>query len=926
MHLRIIYTLLLLAAVHFSKAILVTFTITDAGSGNPTSADVILSQAETQANAGNNVIVYMNAPGFCAPNIVLSLTSGSLTIQKMPGAAVPQGFEPAANSPNAPWTLVISCQSSLTAVSIMSVTIKSRIGGVRLTGGGAFLGDNITFTSYQQAIFFEDQLGANAHVIGDVLIQNCVFSGRLAPTIWNDPMSRTICRRNYAKAVSPAKVFKILNNTFKALPTANGLVYLEDLIEVSTYMTTDNLSIEIKNNSSPQPQGSFALKVGASIISGTYQNNDYLFSLDVQNNTQMTHLFLDRPLNYWKIQTNTISPSPSHLSQAGIIVTPGYPGGLSPSLYTVQKLGFINSTSVTCANQTFINSNNTFTTPTTMPNMSYAPPRWWGAISGNKSPGCALTEILDINSISGSVQIYENVLVRRCRITGTQPLTQLNGLTNQPIVHVNSPLSATLNLTSISSGSLMASYSYTGITNATNNDLYIDFYKSNTNGDLLDYIGQKLVAVGSITGSGSAAILIPGTVTLSPSDRVAMTLTGVNPNPALNPTVVALGTSNAFYPSDLTPCGPGIISAPLIACSYPNGVPVSAVLCANTQATYSWNVYSGSSLTGYIFTSPTFTIPSTLIGIWTIKLTVSYPGQAAPQVTYQNIELNHDCMPAQVFTPCITPSPTMTVANPQATYCVGQPITFNFIGSFSTSNNDVDINMGECQWYDLFHEDGPTISRTVVHTYNQPGTYIVQTKSAYNSNCIYSMNYITIVDCDDNSNVAAPDLPDCQANFKPPPGDYILSFWVREEYANYNLTTTYASGIDVTYNTSSTPVIVSVYADDPSNSGNRLIDKWQKVEKKVTIPASALDFNLDLVNRAFGGANAYFDDIRFHPVNSTFKSYVYDPVTLRLSAELDERNYATLYEYDEEGQLVRVKKETERGIKTIKESRTGVSK
>jgi hypothetical protein len=43
-------------------------------------------------------------------------------------------------------------------------------------------------------------------------------------------------------------------------------------------------------------------------------------------------------------------------------------------------------------------------------------------------------------------------------------------------------------------------------------------------------------------------------------------------------------------------------------------------------------------------------------------------------------------------------------------------------------------------------------------------------------------------------------------------------------------------------------------------------------------------------------------------------------------AELDDRNYATFYEYDEEGTLVRVKKETEKGIYTIKESRSGLKK
>ena len=72
--------------------------------------------------------------------------------------------------------------------------------------------------------------------------------------------------------------------------------------------------------------------------------------------------------------------------------------------------------------------------------------------------------------------------------------------------------------------------------------------------------------------------------------------------------------------------------------------------------------------------------------------------------------------------------------------------------------------------------------------------------------------------------------------------------------------------------------------------------------------------------------NVYFDDIRMHPFNADMKSYVYDPQTLRLMAELDENNYATFYDYDEEGQLVRVKKETIQGVKTIKETRTAKQK
>jgi YD repeat-containing protein len=52
------------------------------------------------------------------------------------------------------------------------------------------------------------------------------------------------------------------------------------------------------------------------------------------------------------------------------------------------------------------------------------------------------------------------------------------------------------------------------------------------------------------------------------------------------------------------------------------------------------------------------------------------------------------------------------------------------------------------------------------------------------------------------------------------------------------------------------------------------------------------------------------------------KSYVYDPVNLRLTAELDANNYATFYEYDAEGGLIRTKVETREGIKTIQETRS----
>jgi len=50
-------------------------------------------------------------------------------------------------------------------------------------------------------------------------------------------------------------------------------------------------------------------------------------------------------------------------------------------------------------------------------------------------------------------------------------------------------------------------------------------------------------------------------------------------------------------------------------------------------------------------------------------------------------------------------------------------------------------------------------------------------------------------------------------------------------------------------------------------------------------------------------------------------SYVYDPDRLWLRASMNVDNYATLFYYDEEGNLTLKKQETEDGIFTITESR-----
>lgn len=96
-----------------------------------------------------------------------------------------------------------------------------------------------------------------------------------------------------------------------------------------------------------------------------------------------------------------------------------------------------------------------------------------------------------------------------------------------------------------------------------------------------------------------------------------------------------------------------------------------------------------------------------------------------------------------------------------------------------------------------------------------------------------------------------------------------------------------------------------------------VVEGWKRVEVNFTVPPGAGSFALTLQP----SGTLYVDDIRIEPFQSDMKTFCYDAASLRLMAELDENNFATFYEYDDQGLLIRIKRETEKGIQTIQESR-----
>ncbi len=198
------------------------------------------------------------------------------------------------------------------------------------------------------------------------------------------------------------------------------------------------------------------------------------------------------------------------------------------------------------------------------------------------------------------------------------------------------------------------------------------------------------------------------------------------------------------------------------------------------------------------------------------------------------------------------------------------------------------------------------------HTFAKTGMYIVKLTTTLNGCVSTKAQLIRVAE-----QIAC---ENCIGSFAPQPGAYVLSAWVKQEIATTDTLFYHLPQLKVYFPTTPTNFGNAVYTCTPSGD---IIDGWQRIETEIIVPPSALYINLQLKSIV---GNCYFDDIRIFPKDASMTSYVYDPTNLRLVAELDERNYATLYEYDEEGKLIRVKKETEKGVMTIKENKNSTKK
>ncbi len=89
-------------------------------------------------------------------------------------------------------------------------------------------------------------------------------------------------------------------------------------------------------------------------------------------------------------------------------------------------------------------------------------------------------------------------------------------------------------------------------------------------------------------------------------------------------------------------------------------------------------------------------------------------------------------------------------------------------------------------------------------------------------------------------------------------------------------------------------------------------DGWDLMTVNVNVPAGASDLSVKVRSNS---GTCWFDDFRVHPVDASMSTYVYDRQTQQLRFTLDNENFYTEYQYDEQGRLVSVWKETASGKK-----------
>lgn len=787
----------------------VTFTVTDVVMNNTTSLNYILIQAMNSANLGNNVNIVFNAPGLCqvsSPLPVCTLTAGSITMQKFIGSS-DQGiiYTGAANDPTVTYGLsFIASNSSLTLNDITVQDFSGSRTGLLIQPTNLNLTiQRCTFTNNQTAFRYGTK--ANATITqntfknnGDAIVYNGIPVATNSLPLFHSQISNNNFFEMPVSTLVSNSCIKIIINRDVCLGLSS-LPYVGHSFQIESNSFMNHATgIWVTNDCNPTPT--------------TIAGPDLSFQLTILKNTfnnKRYNLHISDPYKHFVIKDNDFTVSEQTSSNILLDTIGMLPGPYGLDLIGTNSIGIVPTPSTSHNN--FHGQSSSYYYSSIKVVGSF---RQGVRIIGQNLPGHVAIQQ------ATHTDVREDTIISNS-INGNPIELELNG--NMEIA------SPTILYTDISTGLLVGYFNLDDIAHGHKTEysnFIVDFYKTDFNHGLLNYIGST-----TVNSAPQYAIqfnfAIPSNFSLNSGNQIGATVTSYG---TVSPTT-PLGTSEPYFMNLLTQ--PTVIFQTTPPCS-------TAAFLPSKLSTANGNPPTGDTI--YCTSDTVFFLQTGCYCDQNYTYTWSIDG-ASPQPA---------CSTSYIFqTPGI------------------HTVTLTSIDTY-----------------------GLSISSTIA---------------------------ITIISCDS--------LPckDCIGSFAPEPGKkYLLSAWVKEPNAAATKYTFDQPRIYVDYREIPSGQILN--SEGPFTAKGEIIDGWQRIEEYFTLSSQAKYITLRLECTASTSAGCLFDDVRIFPVDGSMKSYVYDPTTMRLVAELDERNYATFYEYDEEGKLIRVKKETERGIMTIQENRNSSKK
>lgn len=234
---------------------------------------------------------------------------------------------------------------------------------------------------------------------------------------------------------------------------------------------------------------------------------------------------------------------------------------------------------------------------------------------------------------------------------------------------------------------------------------------------------------------------------------------------------------------------------------------------------------------------------------------------------------------------------------------------------FMSAKDTIELGL-KAPFFSNIDSSGFPVSKFTMPSLSQEGLYLINVMTYYKNATLVIKPIDELIGVSKPGEVIKKPGPciDCAEEAFPSAGTYVFNAWVSIENPEGKIS---FFGMGPKVNVYTTQANSTSTTQSISTFIGNVIDGWQLMEGTFTIPTNCTYFEIALSSVS---GMVYYDDVRFFPEKGSMKSYVYDPLNYRYIAELDERHYATFYEYDEEGKLRRVKKETERGVMTIQES------